>query len=143
MADGWLESPVPALSLLHLFADLCGLNKQILTDKFQKLHMQEAEIDRGKTLHAVNESGAVFDINQEAPVSPASGNLKSSILSETEREERYRKFLTEKPPKEQGFAIKAVTENVRNLRRDEDPARLADLERERKAFVDHLFKKKS
>src|SRR5262249_2354673 len=43
VADGWLESAVAALNLINMIADLSGLNKQVLAEKFSKLHMQEVE----------------------------------------------------------------------------------------------------
>jgi hypothetical protein len=70
-------------------------------------------------------------------------SLPPSTMPEAERKERYKKFLQEPPPKEHSFATKSVIEQVKALRREENVAGLADLERERKLFVEHLFKKKA
>jgi hypothetical protein len=140
-ADAWLESPVPALSLLNSIADLCGLNKQVLAEKFQKLRMQEIEAEKERVLKVIEGEDATLE--RKGDSQGGFGTLQSSTMPQSERNERYKKFLAEPPPKEHGFATKTVVEQVKNLRRDETSADLADLERERKLFVDHLFRKKN
>jgi hypothetical protein len=67
--------------------------------------------------------------------------LAVSTLSSDARKERYKKFLQAEVPAEVGFAVKQVQEQVKELRKDENPEDLAELERQRKAFVEQLFKK--
>jgi CheY-like chemotaxis protein len=141
LADGWLETPVSALALLNLLADICGLNKQVLAEKFQKLRMQEIEEEKARVLKMIDSEEATLN-RTEAP-NGNFGTLGTSSIPQAERNERYKKYLEEKPPKEHSFATKAVIEQVRNLRQQESTADLADLERERKLFVEHLFKKKA
>jgi hypothetical protein len=140
-ADAWLESPVPALALLNSIAELCSLNKQVLADKFQKLRMQEIEEEKERVLKVIEGEDATLERGGHSD--GGFGSLQSSTIPQAERNERYKKFLEEPPPKEHGFATKTVVEQVKNLRRDETSADLADLERERKLFVDHLFRKKA
>jgi len=142
MADGWLESPVPAVTLLGSIADVCGLNKQGLTEKFQKLRMQEIEDEKARVLKVLDGDDATLERNEEI-----SGNFGStlapSVMSSEERSERYKKFLEEPAPKEHSFSTRAVIDHVKNLRKEEGSKDLTDLERERKLFVEHLFKKKA
>lgn len=140
VADGWVESPVAALTLLNLIADLCGLNKQVLADKFQKLQMREIEEEKERTLKTQENTEPTLNVN-ETP-SGNFGVLQSSTIPSPERLERYKKFLEEPPPTEHSFASRTVIDHVRSLRSQENSEELADLERERKAFVEHLFKKK-
>ena len=76
------------------------------------------------------------------PAKP-SGDLAASTMPSQERAQRYQKFLQEQKPAQKGFTIKDVQDKVRELRKHESPENLADLERERKLFVEHLFKKKA
>lgn len=150
-ADAWLESPVPAQTLLNIIGDLCGINKQVLAEKFQKLRMQEIEEEKARVLKMIDGDGATLDRGNGAtgdfgatsPPKELASALTPTTLAPAERSERYKKFLAEPPPKEHGFASKKVVEQVKALRREENPAALADLERERKLFVEHLFKKKA
>lgn len=193
LADAWLESPVAAVGLLDKIAELCGLNKQVLSEKFQKLRMQEIE-DKSRILKTDDKEQAVleksdsakFELQKsqphtpqqttfkisggkfpesggvvgsgtvgggpEAPINisgtvgadPATNvSLQPTTMAAEDRRERYKKFLEEKPPKEHSFAVKQVVEHVKSLRREENKEALADLERERKEFVQHLFRKKA
>jgi hypothetical protein len=149
--DAWLETPVPALTLLSTIGDLCGLNNQVLAEKFQKLRMQEIEEEKARVLKMIEGDGATLDRGQGAngdfgttlPPKEPPPLLTPTTLAPAERSERYKKFLAEPPPKEHGFASRQVVEQVKALRRDESAADLADLERERKLFVEHLFRKKA
>lgn len=205
LADRWLESPVQALSLLETIADLCGLNKALLSEKFQKLHMQEVEDpnkarilkmdptanptleksdkpENGPASSATGASSATSATPAPAPglasapapgspsatasgvpagdapagisgaspatIGPASapaqhGNLQPTSMPVNERRDRYKRFLDEKPPKEHSFAVREVVDHVKALRKAENKADLADLERERREFVQHLFRKKA
>lgn len=143
---GWLESPVTAANLLDMIADVAGLNKQVLQEKLSKFSLKEIEEEKIRTLKTNMPPEAVME-----KVAGHGGNfgggatestLKSSTMPANERQDRYAKFLKEAPPKEHGFAVKEVAEQVRNLRKLEATTDLADLERERKAFVEHLFNKK-
>lgn len=140
--DAWLEPPVGAMPLLNSIGDVCGLNKDVLADKFAKLRLQEALPEEGRSLR-VSEAESGEGAMEKAEVS--SGNfeeLRSSSLSDAERRERYKKFLQAEVPAEVGFSVKQVQSQVKELRQAENAEALADLERERKAFVEHLFKKK-
>jgi hypothetical protein len=138
--DRWLEAPVGALSLLDCIADLSHLNKNVLQEKFQKLHLQEVEEEQARILK-INEIAEPV-LNREG----GSGNfgvLKESTMTSDERKQRYAGFLSSEAPPKHGFTVKQVQEQIKDLRRQEDGERLADLERERRAFVEHLFKKKA
>ncbi len=137
----WLESPVGALDLLNAIADLAGLDKNILADKFSKLRLQETSSE-ARILKIDEDKPA----EQMAKATESSGNFESfqeTSLTSVERNERYQKFLREEPPGQIGFAVKQVQDQIKNLRREESAEDNADLERERKAFVEHLFRKKS
>ncbi len=139
MVDGWLDSPVSALALLHKMADLCSLNKPVLLEKFNKLQLKEIE-EKIRVLRPGEGAGLVLEARGDEG---AFGNLKGSSISSPERQERYKKFLEEQPPKEVKFIAKDIAEQVRKLREQESAEDLAELERQRKAFVEQLFKKKA
>jgi DNA-binding response OmpR family regulator len=139
-AEAWLESPVSATSLLNTLAAVAGLDAQQLADKFQKLHMQDIESEKLrvlKTNDADNPSLAASAAN-----SGNFGQISESTLSANERRERYKQFLGESPPAESGFANRQVADHVRALRQQENSVDRSDLEAERRAFVEHLFRKK-
>ena len=137
MADQWLESPVAALTLLNSIADLCGLNKQVLADKFQKLRMQEIEEEKARVLRVIDGENAELPKSEDPRGN--FGTLVPSTMTQSERSERYKKFLEEPPPKEHSFSTKTVIEQVRSLRQNE--ATDEALEDERKRFVEQMFKK--
>lgn len=138
----WLGSPVSAPMLLDAIADLGGLDKQTLQDKFKKLRMQEAaekgrELKGDESISVMDKSGS--ESENFAPEQVSVPTLGPSSISSQERQERYKKFLTGETPPSHGFAVKQVQEQVRDLRRNE--AEQDDLERQRRAFVEELFKK--
>lgn len=138
----WLESPVGAISLLNALADLCGLNKEVLADKFTKLRLPDVGSPEARVLD-LDEQASTHEEMQRG--NEASGNfepLSTSTVTAEQRKERYQKFLKTDVPKQAGFSVKEVQQQVRDLRQNENPDDLAELERERKAFVEHLFKKK-
>jgi hypothetical protein len=137
MADGWLETPVAALGLLNCIAELCGLNKQVLADKFQKLRMQEIEEEKARVLKMIDGEDATLAKSND----PGGhfGTLIPSTMTQTERNDRYNKYLAEPPPKEHSFSTKTVIEQVRSLRKDE--ATDEELEAERRRVVEQMFKK--
>jgi len=141
--DAWLDSPVAALSLLNTIADLCGLNKEVLADKFVRLRLQEPAPDEARVLRVGDDSNATDDMVSSKQDPGNFGKLGGSSLSEDERKSRYSKFLKQEIPVQEGFSVKQVQEQVKALRREENPDDLAELERQRKAFVEHLFKKKN
>ncbi len=157
--DKWLQSPVGAVDLLHAIADVCGLNKDVLSEKFQRLRLQDTD-DESRVLHlkdgekggemkaSVNPSahfvpvGEPGDAPAPAPSAAPDVRVAASTLSQSERDDRYKKFLAEERPAHVGFGVKQVHETVKSLRKEENENDLADLERERKLFVEHLFNKK-
>ncbi len=137
--DAWLDSPVGAMPLLNAIGDTCGLNKDVLADKFVKLRLQEVGEDEVPQL-----ASDIEPLSEEemARAVESFGNfepLEKSTLSEADRKDRYKKFLTNEVPAEVGFSVKQVQAQIKELRACENPEELADLERERKAFVEQLF----
>lgn len=141
--DGWLESPVAAPDLLDKIAELCHLNKQILQDKLLKLRMSETSEEQARVLKLEGEEhGGTLDKSVQS--SGNFGTLKASTMSSNERQSRYNQFLKDNDaPPSAGFGFKDVQEQVKALRKEESQSNLEDLERERRAFVEHLFKKKT
>lgn len=139
----WLDSPVGALNLLNAIGDLCGLDKGVLADKFQKLRIHEATADEARILRMDEVEAPAAELKKAEQPSGNFGQIQKSTMSKEERRERYKKFIDEERPEHIGFSVKQVQDQVKSLRKDETSENLADLERERKAFVEHLFKKKS
>lgn len=162
MVDGWLTSPVGAVDLLNMVGDLCGLDKAVLSDKFHKLRITENSEDGNRILHihSPDEDGTLEPsvdtksgfVPEEKPAPAPKPAAKPAPTAETmaiapttmtanERAQRYKKFTAETPA-HIGFTVKQVQEQIKTLRKIENPEERADLERERKAFVNHLFTKK-
>lgn len=140
----WLESPVGAMELLNKIADLGQLDKAVLADKFSKLKLQEAAGQEARILKMTPESNEPLEQMMKSMDNPGNlGTLAPTSLTPEERKERYKKFLSEERPENIGFGVKQVQEHIKSLRSSESEEELADLERERKAFVEHLFRKKS
>ncbi len=140
--DAWLDSPVGAMSLLNAIGDTCGLNKDVLSDKFLKLRLQEVSESEARVLKV--DENPLSQAEMERP-SVDAGNFalqQSSTLSSADRQERYKKFLQAEIPEQVGFSVKQVQDQVKSLRQEENAEDLAELERQRKEFVEHLFKKK-
>ena len=143
--DAWLHSPLAANELLDCIGDLCGIDKASLTEKFIKHHLQDvpaAADDQARILKAQFEVGPVVDKSAKAEPK-ATGVLTPSTMTDEERQNRYKKFLEEKPPQQHGFSIKEVQSAVKALRTEEKSEASEDLEKERRAFVEQLFKKKT
>lgn len=138
--DAWLPSPLGAILMLDTIAGLTSLDKLVLREKFQKLRLSEIAPDPERVLKIEDSDSASL----EKGVNHGNfGVLKDSTLSHEDRQSRYAKFLnTEAVPEKHGFAVKQVQEQVKALRQVEQSEDLEALERERKAFVEHLFKKK-
>jgi hypothetical protein len=142
--EAWLDSPVGAMPLLNAIGDTCGLNKDVLADKFVKLQLKDVGDHEARVLKATETPLNQADMEREKVASGnfEDGGLKVSTMSGEERKERYKKFLQSDIPVQTGFSIKQVQDQVKELRQNENAKDLADLERQRKEFVEHLFKKK-
>lgn len=139
--SAWLNGPVAAPELLKALSDLCNLDNHILQEKFQKLQLQDPEVESARVLKSTD--GAAPTLDRSNKDVGNFGVLNPSTMSADERKKRYQDFLTEEKPEDHGFAIKKVQQQVKTLREEEGQKDLADLERQRKAFVEELFKKKS
>src|SRR5262249_39052669 len=60
--EGWLVSPVAAIDLISMIGDLCGLNKQVLFDKFSKLKLKEIEHEKARILKLGDHQGQSFEL---------------------------------------------------------------------------------
>lgn len=139
----YLESPVGAMELLNKIAEIGQLDKEVLADKFSKLKLQEAGAE-ARILKLNQEGNGNIEELMKSMENPGNlGNLPPTTLTPEQRKERYKKFLSEERPENIGFGVKQVQEHIKSLRSHESEEELADLERERKAFVEHLFRKKS
>ncbi len=147
--DGWLDSPVGAPDLLAKIAELAGLDNQSLQDKLLKLRVQDGD-DGTEGVRIFKSDPEKPDIfvppsappHTEAQREPGFGILKGSTLTPEARSEKYKKYIEQPKPPHDGFALKDVQEQIKELRRQEEEADLEELERQRRAFVEHLFKKK-
>jgi chemotaxis response regulator CheB len=137
----WLDSPVGAMDLLNTIADVGNLDKAGLADKFSKLHLQEG-VSEARILR-LNENQPEEDMLKGSDSPGNFDTFQSTSITPEERKKRYKKFLSEERPPQIGFGVKEVQEHIKSLRKDESEEELAELERERKAFVEHLFRKKS
>lgn len=140
--EAWLESPVGAMPLLNAIGEVCGLNKDVLADKFAKLRLQETTEEESRVLKVDAEASGGGAMERAAIPSGNFEQWRTSSLTGDERRARYQKFLQAEVPAEVDFSVKQVQTQVKELRQAENPEALADLERERKAFVEQLFKKK-
>lgn len=139
--DLWRETPLSAVALLNAIGDMCDLDKKMLQEKFQKLHLPEIEEENARILKINEIQGPSLEKN--AGETGNFGVLKASTMNDEERAKRYAKFETSEKPEKHGFSVKQVQDQIKALRKEESGKDLADLERERKAFVEHLFKKKA
>lgn len=140
--EGWLDSPVGAPDLLDKIAELNNLNRQILQEKLLKLRMQEGEADPGRVLKMLDTENPATMARAEKPAGNF-GVLKASTMSSNDRQSRYKKFIDDTEVNPVGFNPKGVQADVKELRNQETSSDLEELERQRRAFVEHLFKKKA
>lgn len=164
--EGWLESPVVVPQLLKVVAELCGVDAAVLEEKFQKLQLKEIEEEKARLLK-LQGAGLVLDKSPggnpggedtvypdaadsamsgvphvEAPAPAPVVKLKPATLSDEARKARYDQFLQNHEPVESTFQRKLVQTQVVDLRKAQTDG-ADELERQRKAFVEELFKKKS
>lgn len=141
--EGWLDSPVSAMSMLNEIAEMCGLNKDVLAEKFQKLRLQEdPEAAAARVLHLKEQEEKEAELAKNTESSGNFTTVAPSTMSPEERKQRYAKVLADETPDKVGFSVKQVQEQIKSLRKEENPEDLAELERQRKLFVQHLFDKK-
>jgi DNA-binding response OmpR family regulator len=139
--EGWLDSPVGAPDLLDKIAELNGLDRLVLQEKLLKLRMQDTEIEPGRVLK-MNDTPEESLARSQKPAGNF-GVLKASTMSAADRQSRYQKFIEDTDVEEAGFNPKSVQADVKELRTQETAADLEEIERQRRAFVEHLFKKKA
>ncbi len=139
--EGWLDSPVRAPDLLAKIAEIMNLNNQLLQDKLLKMRMQDVTPDEARVLKLDADEERAESMHKAEQSSGNFGALKASTMSSADRQNRFKKFIDAEKPAKHGFALKEVQDQIKDLRKSEDPGALEDLERERKAFVKHLFKK--
>jgi two-component SAPR family response regulator len=123
-ADAVLETPVNPPALLDIISRLSNLNVDMLMDKYKKMKSSlPAQADTSSTtVHGDVEAPEVM-------------NVASSQAS------RYKKFLVlDEGPKVHAFSKQKVTEIVKEIRNEPLDE---NLEKERLAFVNALFKKKA
>ena len=150
--EGWVESPVVIPQLLRVVAELCEIEKGVLEDKFQKLQAKELEEEKERILRLQSpmlEPTMGRGTQEASPSAPAKAKtseetmkLKPTTLSDEDRKAKYAAFLDQHPPVDSVLARKAVHLQVEDLRKAQTDGAL-ELERERRAFVSELFKKKS
>lgn len=138
--EGWLDSPVGAPDLLDKIAELNHLDRMVLQEKLLKLRMQDTEIEQGRVLKMKDAEGGTMDRSEKSAGN--FGVLKASSMSSSDRQSRYQKFIEGTNIEHKGFGLKDVQAQVKALRSEETEADLEELERQRRAFVEHLFKKK-
>lgn len=123
-AEGLLETPVNPPAFLEMIARLGNLNADQLLEKYKKV-IPQLPTDAGSAITIV--SGAVDHQNE--------------VMEVKSQESRYKKFLTlAEPPKVNNFSKQKVAEIVKEIRSE---AKDEELERERHAFIEALFKKKA
>ncbi len=140
--EAWLDSPVGAPDLLDKIAELSNLNKQTLQDKLLKLRMQDGEVDHARVLKMNHEASVDNSMHRSEKPAGNFGALKASTMSVSDRQARFKKFSEDANVAKIGFALKDVQAQVKALRLDESKTDLEEIERQRRAFVEHLFKKK-
>lgn len=129
--DRWLPTPIGALKLVDAIAELCELDQALLRDKFNRIQLHEVEAETKRR------------IESPAEADPEAFQNTSSVSTE-ERQARFKSFLKDQPAlPARSFQLKDIQAEVKRLRAQESPAEAADLERERKEFVAHLFRKKA
>lgn len=142
--SAWLQSPVPVGEMLNTIGDLSSLDKNQLQEKFKKLRYEEQEPDPARILKSKPEDEESFFVQGEDR-EPES-LLAPTSISREERRNRYKKFLEDKPPEQHLYAVQDVKDYVKNIRQSEkDPEKdpeTDDLEKQRRALVKEMFKKK-
>jgi len=153
--QGYVVSPVNANELLGMISDLCKLDKTLYQEKLAKLHLPELEAEKARVLKINEVAEPLLGKGREGAPDPTDAGdaapssvviLAKSTMSDEERAQRYSKFSKQATEfthiKGKGFGLKQVQDHIKALRKEERETDLVDLERERKAFVEHLFRKK-
>jgi len=138
--EGWVVSPTTALEFLRKISQIGGLDIKQIEDKYHRLTISqqigEPEGDYTK--------GPVGPAAPSAKVRIIPGSFEVPAERANDREQRNKNFLAkEKVPKDIQFNRKQIEDNVKELRRSENPERMATLEKERREFVKEMFKKKA
>jgi len=123
-AEGVLETPVNPPAFLEMIARLGNLNSDQLLEKYKKVIPQ-----------------LPTDANSAITIVSGSAEAQPEVMEVKSKESRYKKFLTlSEPPKAQSFSRQKIVEIVKEIRSEaKDP----NLEQERSAFIEALFKKKA
>jgi hypothetical protein len=153
--EGWVESPVVFPVLLRAISDVCELDYAALDEKFGKLKAKEIEEEKARILSQPSNNEAILDRSTGSsgefqPAAPAPGpnvfnRMKPTTVDADQRKARYDQFLSEHKGENnlEGplFNRKKVHEQVEALRKAQS-ATADELDKERRAFVEQLFKKK-
>lgn len=146
--DGILESPVATTGLLQTIARVGNLDETALLDKYRRFkatlspgnEVDQQILKRDKV--EAEEKIVVSGMPQPSPVTSGAIHMQPSILTPSEREERFAKTLAElEEPTIQIFDRERVHKFTKMIRATENPHSVEKLENERQEFVKALFKK--
>lgn len=127
--EGWIVSPTTAMDFLRMISSIGGVDLKQVEEKYHKL-----------TFNAPVEGieRELIDHRETEPSFTGADTVEQKLT----RDDRSAAFLAQNPaPKELTFNRKQIEENVKDLRRTENPEKMATVEAERRAFVNELFKK--
>jgi response regulator RpfG family c-di-GMP phosphodiesterase len=136
--DAVLETPVGATRLLEKVAELGGVDKINLLEKYRRLK-ETLSPEREADLQILNR-----EVTPATAAKPTAikATAMASTLSSEERERRYQENIKSvEKPVTQFYDRERVNQYSRDIRATEDRDETARLEAERQEFVRQLFRK--
>lgn len=138
--ESWILTPFHAPEVLKALSNAGALNHQQVEEKYQKLLSAQSQptSENQAKKHFPDLGESAMESSKVIP-----GPFQNTASHQKAREERIAKVLAEEPgPSELKFDRKVIEQNVKDLRRSEDPVRSAAHEKERRAVVEAMFRKK-
>lgn len=144
IVDAYISRPIDPIKVLKIVASWVGINEEKLMAKIDKLGLFKNENGEHnlKILKGAND----FKIELEKISSAgAPADLKFFVQSTEQKEVRHNRFASAlqniPPPAASTFNHKTVLKELKEFRERENDPEIIDIDSQRKAFVDALFKK--
>ena len=148
--DATLEAPVEPLRLLQVLAKVCGLDAELISEKFRKATLADPDLQKKlkEAIGGVSKKQSSAESSNSAAKTPSVEVPKKKAFLDPARAARYEKFLKTTqatlPPSDLSqttFGRKEVRERQEELKKGWDLKELEELDILKQQFAKALFKK--
>lgn len=150
VVDAFISRPIDPLKVLKIVASWVGLNEEKLMLKIDKLGLFKNEQGESNLKILKGGDDFKFELEKIKKTTPNDSDLiivQGNFIQQTEEQKNVRAgrfanaLSTLPPPPMTTYNHKTVVKEIKEIRDRENDPEITDIDNERKAFVDALFKK--